>query len=330
MNDPLQREEFAAEKLMKEYPPVWQHPAKRWVFDIACPAGAAHRGTLGYSRWSPQPLPPRMAWPVPYDLVSSRPDFYDYEPCAASAPAMEWHVNFADPHLFVAYGTSLLAQDEMQVAEHPSLGALKEALDARGVRAVTKDASGPTPILITGAERRCRIATDVNPAEGRPHGLYGNQFARASEETIRRAITRIDPPTITNFIAIAAPLGGAGYYTGVPIRYTLTAAYTGFRAAVEITRSADPAAETNIHTGFWGCGAFGGNRVLMTLLQILAASAAGVRRLVFHTGDTTGLRAIAEAQGHLHEIFMTPTIVPGELVQHLVDRQFPWGESDGN
>ncbi len=42
----------------------------------------------------------------------------------------EWWVNFADPHLFVAYGSSLFAQDEIQVAEHPSLGHLREALYA--------------------------------------------------------------------------------------------------------------------------------------------------------------------------------------------------------
>ncbi len=45
-----------------------------------------------------------------------------------------------------------------------------------------------------------------------------------------------------------------------------------------------------IHTGFWGCGAFGGNRVLMTTLQILAAEMAGLERVVFHTGDASGSR----------------------------------------
>jgi hypothetical protein len=39
-----------------------------------------------------------------------------------------WHVNFADPQLFVAYGSQLLAQDELQAAEHPLLGSIREAL----------------------------------------------------------------------------------------------------------------------------------------------------------------------------------------------------------
>jgi Poly (ADP-ribose) glycohydrolase (PARG) len=40
-----------------------------------------------------------------------------------------------------------------------------------------------------------------------------------------------------------------------------------------------------VHTGYWGCGAFGGNRVLMALLQVLAAGSAGLDQLVFHVGD---------------------------------------------
>ncbi len=56
---------------------------------------------------------------------------YDYARAAGVEGAVEWHVNFADPRLFTAYGLGLFAQDEMQVAEHPALGALREALHAR-------------------------------------------------------------------------------------------------------------------------------------------------------------------------------------------------------
>lgn len=329
MSEPLQHVDFEVGRLMKEYPPVWQHTCKELVADIASPAGAVHRGTLRYSRWAPRPLPAGIAAPAS-ELAAPRPGYYDYQPCNGAAPSIEWHVNFADPDLFVAYGSSLLAQDEMQAAEHPALGALREALDDQGLPARTRDETGPTPILISGVERRCRIATDPNAAEGRPFGLYGNRFAQAADDVIRKAVTRLDPPTITNFIAIAAPSGGVGPYTPAPIRYSLTAAFTGFQVAMEQTRSANPSAGTIIHSGFWGCGAFGGNRTLMTMIQLLAASAAGVGQLVFHTGASAGLRVVAEAQDHLQEIFLTPTISPAELIQHLVDRRYLWGESDGN
>jgi len=64
---------------------------------------------------------------------------YDYRPATGMAGAVEWHVNFADPRLFTAYGSGLLAQDEMQVAEHPALGALREALSARRWPTLTEE-----------------------------------------------------------------------------------------------------------------------------------------------------------------------------------------------
>ncbi len=54
-----------------------------------------------------------------------REGVYDYASATGVAGAVEWHVNFADPRLFTAYGTGFFAQDEMQVAEHPGLGALR-------------------------------------------------------------------------------------------------------------------------------------------------------------------------------------------------------------
>ena len=327
---PLDQAEFDTAHLMTEHPPVWHHSSKKLVFAIACPPGTLHGGRLRYSRWPAFPLPARIAGPPALDFVLPRPDFYDYQPIGETEPCQEWHVNFADPRLFVAYSSSLLAQDEMQVAEHPALGALCEALQDRESRPRTMQGDAPTPILITGAERHCRIDTDPNPALGRPLGLYGNRFARATDDVIRQAVTRIAPPPITHFIAISALPGGYGYYTAAQIRYTLIAAYTGFKAAVDHSANLSTPSGSVIHSGFWGCGAFGGNRVLMTMIQMLAASAAGARRLVLHTGDSASLRVIAEAHDHLQEIFFTPTISPSELVQHFVDRRYPWGESDGN
>ena len=60
-------------------------------------------------------------------------------------------------------------------------------------------------------------------------------------------------------------------------------------------------AETVIHTGWWGCGAFGGNQELMALLQLLAAEWAGVDEVVFHTG-TDGEAALASAREVIAEL----------------------------
>ena len=89
-------------------------------------------------------------------------------------------------------------------------------------------------------ERRCHVATDPNPAKGRPRGLYGNEFGRAPAEVVRRATKRIEPATTTNLIAIAAPSGGYGPYSREQIAHVLTTAWTGFRAAVHESGSGPP------------------------------------------------------------------------------------------
>jgi len=59
--------------------------------------------------------------------------------------------------------------------------------------------------------------------------------------------------------------------------------------------------EVRIHTGHWGCGAYGGNKSLMAILQIIAAEAAGVR-LMYHTLDQEGEQAVKNGIRILHEM----------------------------
>ncbi|GIW53298.1 MAG: hypothetical protein KatS3mg081_2653 [Gemmatimonadales bacterium] len=333
-SDPLliERASFETSRLMAEHPPVWHHPNKALVFEIACPRGSVYRGTVRYSRW--RGLVPGCLWDAAAALrrVRSKAGFYDYSEQSDLPGSVEWHVNFADPHLFVAYGSGLFAQDEMQVAEHPALGALREALLARGSLPLTVEAGGPTPVLVMGVERRCRIATEPDPLAGRPHGLYGNRFAAAPPDVVRRATVRLDPPTISNIIAMASLPGGDGRYAPEEVRYLLSTAYSGFRAAVlESHRDGGPAVPVVVHTGFWGCGAFGGNRVLMALIQILAAGAAGVERLVFHTGDPAGEISLEQARALLAEkLGGEQPLSTDALVARLVGLGFTWGVSDGN
>jgi hypothetical protein len=258
--------------------------------------------------------------------VEWREDVYDYAPVPWVADAVEWHVNFADARLFVAYGSALFAQDEMQVAEHPALGALKEALTAHGAIALTAEPEGPTPILVKGVERRVSVATDANPAEERPRGLYGNAFASASEHAVRRATRRLDPATITSLIAISAPSGGFGPYTSDEIRYVLSAACTGFRAA----RLESEGAPSVVHSGFWGCGAFGGHRELMMILQVLAAQMAGTDRLVLHTVRADGARTLRAALAVIKEQLGPATMTTTDLIARVEAMRYQWGVSDGN
>lgn len=326
--EPLDRRDFDPARLLTDHPPRWRDRNKRIVFAIACPPGSTYGGgRLRYSRWPAFRLPGEFDVAAALERVEARAGFYDYA-AGDGVGGVDWHVNFADPTLFVAYGSSLFAQDEMQVVEHPVLGALKEALDAAGATALTVEGLRPTPILVAGVERRCRVATEASPREGRPGGLYGNAFARAPEAAVRRATTRLVPPTRSNIIAIAAPTG-SGRYTRQQIRYVLEAAHSGFGAAVvDSARSPGQPARVVVHSGFWGCGAFGGNRVLMLLVQMAAAACSGVDRLVLHLGDAGNL-AFDQARDALTRIGPGGCTTP-RFIDAVVDLGFTWGASDGN
>lgn len=324
--EPLQRATFNAGTLMAEHPPVFHDPNKKVVFGVACPPGSTHAGDLAYSRWPAFPLPAAVSAPNAMQRVVVHEGIYDYAPTSGGEGCCEWHVNFADPRLFVFYGSGLFAQDEMQVAEHPSLGALREALHARQWTARTTENGEPTPVLVKGVERRCRVAVAPSVVGGRPNGLYGNAFMMAKAEAVRLATVRLEPPTISNVIAIAAPYGMSGRYHAKDIELALVPAYTGFRAAVQES-DGSPAV---VHTGYWGCGAFGGNRVLMSMLQVLAAELAGVKRLVFHTVTAPGRAEFDQAMEKLQRELPGPAVNTPSALERIAGMGLRWGAGDGN
>jgi hypothetical protein len=217
----------------------------------------------------------------------------------------------------------------MQVAEHPVLASLRHGLLDAGLKPLAVEHGAPTPALIMGVERRCRVATDPNPAEGRPGGLYGNSFSRATEDVIRRATQAIEPPTISNIIAIEAPSYGAGRYTREQIEFVLATALTGFSAVIIESRDkVSPNVQTTVHTGYWGCGAYGGNQELMPLLQLIAACGSGIDTVVFHSGpDSAGY---LKARKLLEELLPMDRETNLEtLISEIENMGFAWGQSDG-
>ena len=323
---PLYRASVDAATLMRDYRPRFADANKQLVFDIAAPAGAVHRGTIEYSRWTgaPPEFSDLSERDVAIDAVAAP---YTYDP--ASAGALEWHVNFADRELVTFLDSSLFAQDELQAAEHPALGALRDEMRARGAPADTTASGKPTPVLVAGVERRCRIATDADAAAGRPDGLYGHRFALASVESIRRATTPLAPAPKSNLIAMMAPPPGHGAYDRATITSILTTAYVGFVGAREETdRLLGPDAPTVIHTGWWGCGAFGGSREVMALLQVIAARMAWVDRLVFHAMDGKGVTEFRAAERTADRL-ASGVQQADELVAQIAEQGYAWGTSDG-
>ena len=324
-HDPSTLESFALEAadLVARHPPAFRHPHKQAVLARACPPGSEHRGTLLYARWAATSLPPEPPESMP--VVHEEVGVFTYPPPPAGC--FDWHVNFADPQLFVAYASSLLAQDELQALEHPALGSLREALLARSAPAVTEQDDQPTPVTIAGVERQC--ALDTTPDIERPRGLYGQGFAQAKVADVLAATTRLEPAPRSNVVAIAAPSGGQGRYRLAELRRILLTATTGFAAARLVGQQLAPGARSRLHTGFWGCGAFGGDRVLMALLQLVAARLASLDEVWFYSFDDEGSRAFAEAQK-----LLAGPLAPGRStaawLERVEARGFVWGQGDGN
>jgi hypothetical protein len=333
------RKKINASEIAKQFPAIWHDDYKKRLFNISCPGECKHSGEIQISRWSALPLPESLSIEADATEYIFRKDTFQYE-VNSDENSVEWYLNFADGDLFLAYGSELMAQDEHQVAEHPILGSVREMLfslseNDRIYNPCTRDytRSGhypPPPILIMGAERRMIIDTSANVEQGRPDGLYGNLFSAASWKTVEKAVRRLDRPTVSNIIAMEAPSGGKGNYTLEQIFDVFQTAYTAFSAARTESRVCAPAnAKVEIHTGNWGTGAYGGNKVLMAYLQFLSAAAAKIDTLVFHSLDSVSskkayqlfVNSISSNQSELNIL---------KILEELADKGYQWGESDGN
>jgi hypothetical protein len=181
--------------------------------------------------------------------------------------------------------------------------------------------------------RRCAIDTTSAPS------IYGNAFSRASEQLVRARVAVI-PAHPANLYAFEAPPSGSGLYTLKQIRGVLATAYAAFRAVVamppcsggeQCEQAAEAQPELELHIGYWGCGAYGGCRVLMVLLQLLAARLAGIPHVLMHAApggdDSRDAQAAIELAAHapLHDCGDLD-----ELLAWACDKGFEWGESDGN
>ena len=86
-----------------------------------------------------------------------------------------------------------------------------------------------------------------------------------------------------------------------------------------------------VHTGHWGTGAYGGDKVVMALVQRLAARLSGVSTLVFHAVDEDG------AGEYRRAVSTEATLLPtgeaarvDEVLGRIEGIGLRWGTSDGN
>lgn len=129
---------------------------------------------------------------------------------------------------------------------------------------------------------------------------------------------------------MAAPAYHSRRYTRTQVCEILSTATTGFTAVLAETQHLfGSKARPAVHTGFWGCGAFGGNRVMMAALQVAAARLAGLPRLVFFAFDEQGMADLKAGQQFVDRCWQKSDNVDA-LVRQLAESGLAWGVSDGN
>ena len=168
--------------------------------------------------------------------------------------------------------------------------------------------------------------------------VYGNAFATASDRQLTQACHYLSKPQTVNLIAIEAPSHGRGSYNRDDVDYILVTCYAGFKAAqilanktrVLNTRNArqerNARFRTVIHTGWWGCGAYGNNRQMMVMTQLLAAYWAQIDELVFHTQTMEHQQHIDNAQKMVEKLLEEKDV--GKVVDRIVQLNLQWDRSN--
>jgi hypothetical protein len=325
---PAYQHSWPAEELNSRFPPRFVHPHKRAILRAKCPSGAQQAGVVSVSRWIGVPPCAANVAKEPCTTFVTRAGGFMYEPTGQDS--VDWWVNFAAGDLFEFYADRCFAQDEVQVFEHPVLASVREAMLATGASTRVTDRGHPTPILIRGAERRIRFHTEPRPDLGRAHWLYGRNFSNAPLAEVMDAAEVLDPPQRSNILVIEAPAYGRDEYRATELRMAIVAAFSGFLAARRETEATQPGSACVIHTGFWGCGAYGGNHVLMTAIQLLAAEAAGVDTLVYYLWDEHGQERFRQGNELAAELrSQAPTYESEALIAAILSRKFRWGTGNG-
>ena len=135
----LFQKSFSIDTSLNNYQPVLSNQNKIYLNSLHKHVGYNKRDLITYSRWSDITFKNKtfdLSDDFKLDIKANSYEYASYD----RKKEMHWFKNFADPNLFYAYFSALFAQDEVQVAEHPILANLLEALkeeNTEGSEAIT-------------------------------------------------------------------------------------------------------------------------------------------------------------------------------------------------
>jgi hypothetical protein len=247
---------------------------------------------------------------------------------ASIAGTIHWTANFADTNLFGFCEGPLLAQDELQILEHPALAHIKDAFspDERTLQ--------PLEVALFQNVPRLGALDTFTPLGRLPNAptLYGNYFATATQIEILSHLTRFDHPVASNIFAIAAPRISQTLKDQPYQRKDLETLFFTFYNAAHGIKETCIGKKVVMHSGNWGTGAFGNDPKTVHLLQLAAARYARIDELrmypLLHQNE---FQAAKQLLDQIEQQFPQMTI--GQFLDHLTTNAARYGlkykESNG-
>lgn len=83
---------------------------------------------------------------------------------------------------------------------------------------------------------------------------------------------------------------------------------------------------TVIHTGWWGCGAYGNNRQMMLITQMLAAHWTQIDEIIFHTQTKEHENDIDAAKRIVEDLKNRKDV--NEVIEEIVKLNLEWETSN--
>jgi len=200
-------------------------------------------------------------------MIDVRRGTFQYDP--SDDRTMHWTANFADELIFGFSHTPLLAQDELQVAEHPALAHYRLEMRRRGASPNWGFLTDDEALLVENVERMGRL------------NMYGNGFATATTQEIDAHLERFEEPQVNNLFAMAAPDARRRTSGALYEREDLEQYFNRSYAAFQMIKERHPNKNIVVHTGNWGAGAFGNSPKVAALMQLVAARLAEVQLIYY-------------------------------------------------